>query len=60
MPGFDGIGPSGQGPMSGQGRGFCVLIISNAKPSQLQGFAGLQGVPIDHIDKNFEKITQRR
>jgi hypothetical protein len=41
--------------MSGQGRGFCVLKISDAKPSQLLGFAGLQSVPIDHIDKNFEK-----
>ncbi|MGC8863721.1 MAG: DUF5320 domain-containing protein [Armatimonadota bacterium] len=25
MPGFDGTGPAGQGPMTGGGRGFCVL-----------------------------------
>ncbi|MCK9554848.1 DUF5320 domain-containing protein [bacterium] len=25
MPGFDGTGPLGQGPMTGGGRGFCVL-----------------------------------
>ncbi|MCL6628769.1 MAG: DUF5320 domain-containing protein [Armatimonadetes bacterium] len=24
MPGFDGTGPAGQGPMTGGGRGFCV------------------------------------
>ena len=25
MPGFDGTGPIGQGPMTGGGRGFCVM-----------------------------------
>jgi hypothetical protein len=25
MPGFDGTGPAGQGPMTGGGRGFCIL-----------------------------------
>ncbi|MBS3733725.1 MAG: DUF5320 domain-containing protein [Phycisphaerae bacterium] len=27
MPGFDGTGPRGSGPMSGGGRGFCVQPI---------------------------------
>ena len=58
MPGFDGTGPSGRGPMSGQGRGFCVLKISYAKPSQLKDIAGLQGMPVDHIDKNFENDSK--
>ena len=25
MPGFDGTGPMGQGPMTGGGRGFCAV-----------------------------------
>jgi hypothetical protein len=25
MPGFDGTGPRGMGPMSGRGRGFCAI-----------------------------------
>ena len=25
MPGFDGTGPMGQGPMTGGGRGFCAI-----------------------------------
>ncbi|MDD4924372.1 MAG: DUF5320 domain-containing protein [Dehalococcoidales bacterium] len=25
MPGFDGTGPRGMGPMTGGGRGFCVV-----------------------------------
>ena len=54
MPGFDGTGPSGRGPMSGQGRGFCVLISSEKSPHQLQGFAGLRGVPVRQTSDNFE------
>ena len=30
MPGFDGTGPGGKGPMSGGCRGFCVLPLSPA------------------------------
>jgi len=28
MPGFDGTGPQGQGPMTGGGRGYCVVPLS--------------------------------
>jgi len=28
MPGFDGTGPMGMGPMTGGGRGFCAVPIS--------------------------------
>ena len=28
MPNLDGTGPSGKGPMTGFGRGYCVLPIS--------------------------------
>jgi len=46
MPGFDGTGPLGQGPMTGQGRGFCVLTTSEENPDQVQGSAGIDGKPI--------------
>lgn len=26
MPGFDGTGPMGKGPITGGGRGFCALL----------------------------------
>jgi len=54
MPGFDGTGPLGQGPMTGQGRGFCVLKSSEKNSHQLQGFAGLQSVPVGQISESFE------
>jgi hypothetical protein len=58
MPGFDGTGPSGRGPMSGQGRGFCVLKSSETKPYQLHGFAGLQGVSVEQIAENSRKTRK--
>ena len=30
MPGFDGTGPQGLGPMTGGGRGFCALPAGSA------------------------------
>jgi hypothetical protein len=55
MPGFNGKGPSGKGPLTGKGRGFCILKSSEKNPHQVQGFAGLQGVPVDqNIENNSE------
>jgi len=54
MPGFDGTGPLGQGPMTGRGLGFCVLTTSTENPDQVKGFVGLQNVPVGQISGNFE------
>ena len=54
MPGFDGKGPLGQGPMTGRGQGFCILTKSEENPGQVKGFTGLQGVPVGQKVKNFE------
>ncbi len=47
MPGFDGTGPQGRGPMTGKGMGFCILKESKDKPSQIEGFVGIQGRPVN-------------
>jgi len=54
MPGFDGTGPLGQGPMTGRGLGFCVLTTSEESPDEVKGFAGLQSVPVGQINENFQ------
>jgi len=54
MPGFDGTGPLGQGPMTGRGLGFCVLTTSEENPGHVKGFAGLQSVPVGQKVKDFE------
>jgi len=59
MPGFDGTGPLGRGPMTGRGLGFCVLTSSKENPDRVKGFAGLQSVPVGRKVKNFENTTGR-
>ena len=54
MPGFDGTGPLGQGPMTGRGQGFCVLTSCKENPGQVEGLAGLQGTPFRQKVNNFE------
>ena len=39
MPGFDGTGPRGLGPMTGGGRGFCAIPLAAAGPMYM-GRAG--------------------
>jgi len=31
MPNYDGTGPDGKGPMTGFGRGYCVIPITNSE-----------------------------
>ena len=59
MPGFDGTGPLGQGPMTGKGQGFCVLTSSKGNQSQVKGIAGLQGRPIGQEIGNFENTKKK-
>ena len=53
MPRFDGTGPMGQGPLSGGGRGFCVLKRSEKNPDQIKGFAGIDGKPVSNLPARF-------
>lgn len=47
MPGFDGTGPQGRGPMTGMASGYCVLRESKDQSKHMQGYAGVQGTPVD-------------
>lgn len=44
MPGFNGMGPSGQGPMTGHGRGYCIMPLEDYKKQlakrSISGFCG--------------------
>ena len=61
MPRVDGTGPLGQGPMTGQGRGFCILTTSEENPDQVKGFAGLQSTPVyrkvENLDNTGKEVT---
>jgi len=46
MPGFDGTGPQGNGPMTGRARGYCMLQKAKDELNDVRGFAGVQGTPV--------------
>ena len=45
MPGFDGTGPQGQGPMTGRGEGYCAIRLPEPGGVPV-GYAGWQGSPV--------------
>jgi hypothetical protein len=57
MPGFDGTGPQGHGPMTGRARGYCILRTANDESNRMQGFAGVQGTPIDAGSPEGQEAT---
>jgi len=46
MPGLDGTGPRGIGPMTGWGRGLCILKLPDGSGAPLTGVAGLGARPV--------------
>lgn len=46
MPGFDGTGPRGEGPMTGRGEGHCALVLPTEEGRAPYGFAGVEGKPV--------------
>lgn len=46
MPGFDGTGPRGLGPMTGRGEGYCAFVLPKPGTQGIAyGYAGLAGRP---------------
>ena len=65
MPGFDGTGPSGKGPLTGRGLGYCILRESGRTPDRIEGWAGIDGIPVgdtrsDCIEHEKEVIQMPR
>ena len=60
MPGFDGTGPRGMGPMTGGGRGLCVLKLSAEPDEPIIGLAGRAGRPVRRSPECEAELTQFR
>ena len=54
MPGFDGTGPRGYGPITGGGRGFCILKMPDTANEPITGFAGLSSRPVVCLQNRSE------
>jgi hypothetical protein len=47
MPGFDGTGPRGKGPLSGRGEGYCAIRLADPRSGrEAYGYAGRAGLPV--------------
>jgi len=46
MPAFDGTGPTGQGPLTGRGEGYCAIRLPTPRSGAPQGYAGRSLVPV--------------
>lgn len=58
MPGFDGTGPRGQGPLTGKASGFCLIRMPDDPGQPRTGFAGMAGQPVA-IDPDFRQLDGR-
>ncbi len=47
MPGGDGAGPRGTGPMSGRNMGICILASNSWKRGNITGVFGIDGKPVE-------------
>jgi len=54
VPGYDGTGPRGGGPLTGRGRGYCLMKIPGKPDEPLAGFAGLAGYPVGFPSRDLE------
>ena len=63
MPGYDGTGPKGRGPMTGRGGGYCILKLPGSPDEPLSGFAGQSGYPVrlwpDGIGMDLASLRRR-
>jgi hypothetical protein len=55
MPGFDGSGPGGQGPMTGRGMGYCAVPAHGAGQQPM----GQQGLPARPIGPWYRGVPGR-
>ena len=47
MPRGDGTGPTGDGPLTGRGRGYCILRSGGEDGDRITGFAGVDGKRVE-------------
>ncbi len=59
MPGGDGTGPLGQGPMTGRSKGFCIFQTDERDSSVGSGFAGIHGIPVRMKLNNSNHNTRK-
>jgi hypothetical protein len=60
MPGFDGTGPNGKGPMTGKGRGYCVVRLNRKLATVDKGTNNSPDIKNPNIKKSITRIYQKK
>jgi hypothetical protein len=62
MPNYDGTGPDGKGPMTGFGRGYCVIPISSSEQELkfLRDQAHVLQVQLKQIRKRIKEVKTKK
>jgi hypothetical protein len=60
MPGLDGTGPRGNGPMTGGGEGFCIVALGKSEQeiTELKNRAGLMQEHLKNIKKRIKELER--
>jgi hypothetical protein len=62
MPGFNGTGPRGIGPMTGRGMGYCVIPLStqNQELDYLKKVAQVMRGELERIEIRIRKLEKSK
>ena len=62
MPGFDGTGPRGMGPMTGGGRGYCAVPLATPETEldSLKSQAHTLKAQLEQIQARIEYLLKQR
>jgi len=62
MPGFDGTGPCGQGPITGFGMGCCIVPLNSPEQevSYLKNRARVLKIQLDTINARINELQEAK
>jgi len=62
MPGFNGTGPHGMGPMTGRGMGYCIIPLSTQEEDldYLKKRARVMREELEQIEVRIRKLEKPR
>ena len=60
MPGFDGTGPAGTGPMTGGGMGYCAVPLNTPEQEKefLENMSRILIIQLRQLENRIEELEQ--
>ncbi|RPJ64087.1 MAG: hypothetical protein EHM12_00630 [Dehalococcoidia bacterium] len=60
MPGFDGTGPAGMGPMTGRGMGYCIIPLNTPEEEKnfLKNMSRMLQIELRQLESRIEEMEK--